>query len=713
MLKASDLHLFRKFTLALILLFFNAPVLAFDAGALREADVSLSSSSAYSRLNQINIRNVRDLEEVWRFNINPPSSLNDVLEAAPIYTGSLVIIPTLNSELIALNPLTGALVWKIKKLPYPVGRRGVLYNQGNIYVPTGSGVYEINADNGKILRVFGSNDSLVAPIIEGDYIYIANNIAGLEKYSIITAKKVWTQKFENQCGAPRVWSGFSFDRSMNQLYVATGNSTKPNNSKKTCLDNSIIAVGAESGAVNWHFQEIEDDRWDLDMVSHPIPMKLLTKSGKYQFCVIAFSKTGSVYLLDAKSGNFMNGDEYNYGGRRVKKVKKSFLVGKLDFDYSDLADPSNAHINSKIPYFSKFSYNPPAYGKPVYFMGIHGGMEWGGASLHIPSNTVVIPTNSYPWVIRKIRATKNPDGLNQLINKKPLVSNRCLVCHANSTLGWAHNEFSRINSGAYISSLLNVASVMNEKNISLVSLKSAHGFVKEEVDSFIDEMQRDKYIKDEHVLLMAMKYISRKSHSEKIENLMFNFYSTYLSPKEEYKADLIRKINDLSNSDFLKVQVEFSTLWDGIDKQDIYSEDFFYQPLTDVNNAPITKPPWGRLTALNLNSHKKNWEIPFGYEVGSKGEMLLGSRNFGGVITTAGGLIFATGTVDNLARAYELESGRVVWEAKLPNSGSTHPMSYQFGGCQYVIFVAAGGRFGWFPSNTGSFLVSYKLKSCN
>ena len=116
------------------------------------------------------------------------------------------------------------------------------------------------------------------------------------------------------------------------------------------------------------------------------------------------------------------------------------------------------------------------------------------------------------------------------------------------------------------------------------------------------------------------------------------------------------------------------------------------KPLRDLEGYPGVKPPWGTLTAINLNTGKIMWQTPLGYyeSLKSKG-IITGTENFGGATATAGGLVFAAGTLDKLIRAFDSETGRELWSYKLPYIGSAPPTSYEVNGEQYIIIPATGG----------------------
>ena len=115
-------------------------------------------------------------------------------------------------------------------------------------------------------------------------------------------------------------------------------------------------------------------------------------------------------------------------------------------------------------------------------------------------------------------------------------------------------------------------------------------------------------------------------------------------------------------------------------------------PLRDLNGYPGVKPPWGTLTAINLNTGKILWQSSLGYyeSLKSKG-IITGTENFGGATATSGGLVFAAGTLDKLIRAFDAETGQELWSHELPFIGSAPPTSYEINGEQYIVLPASGG----------------------
>jgi quinoprotein glucose dehydrogenase len=86
----------------------------------------------------------------------------------------------------------------------------------------------------------------------------------------------------------------------------------------------------------------------------------------------------------------------------------------------------------------------------------------------------------------------------------------------------------------------------------------------------------------------------------------------------------------------------------------------------------------------------------------------MGVPSLGGPITTAGGVVFATGTQDYYIRAYNVSDGREIWKDRLPAGGQSTPMTYAIDGHQYV--VSAAGGHGSFGTKLGDYVIAYRLK---
>lgn len=134
------------------------------------------------------------------------------------------------------------------------------------------------------------------------------------------------------------------------------------------------------------------------------------------------------------------------------------------------------------------------------------------------------------------------------------------------------------------------------------------------------------------------------------------------------------------------------------------------KPFISPVGVPCTAPPWGMLAAINLDTGKVIWKQPFG----SVKKMFFtsfkrwGSPNMGGALITNTGLVFIGASMDKLFHAYDLSTGKLLWQTELPAQGAATPMSYFYKGKQYIVINAGGGRGS--PANLlGDAFVAFSL----
>jgi quinoprotein glucose dehydrogenase len=133
----------------------------------------------------------------------------------------------------------------------------------------------------------------------------------------------------------------------------------------------------------------------------------------------------------------------------------------------------------------------------------------------------------------------------------------------------------------------------------------------------------------------------------------------------------------------------------------------FVSPL----GIPCQAPPWGYVAGADLRTGQIAWKhrnatvrdlspLPLPFK--------MGVPNIGGPMLTAGGVAFLSGSLDNYVRAYDVTSGRQLWESRLPAGGQATPMTYTGAdGRQYLLVVAGGhGSTGTKP---GDYVLSYAL----
>ncbi len=133
------------------------------------------------------------------------------------------------------------------------------------------------------------------------------------------------------------------------------------------------------------------------------------------------------------------------------------------------------------------------------------------------------------------------------------------------------------------------------------------------------------------------------------------------------------------------------------------------QTFRSPQGLPCLAPPWGELIAVDLTTGTIRWRVPLGDSVKLAGKTIpvAGTPNLGGPIVTAGGLIFIGAAMDDTFRAFDVDTGKELWNAELPAGGQATPMTYQKNGKQYVV-IAAGGH-GKLGTTLGDSLVAFTL----
>jgi quinoprotein glucose dehydrogenase len=111
---------------------------------------------------------------------------------------------------------------------------------------------------------------------------------------------------------------------------------------------------------------------------------------------------------------------------------------------------------------------------------------------------------------------------------------------------------------------------------------------------------------------------------------------------------------------------------------------------------PCQQPPWGELTAIDVNTGDIVWRVPLGEfaELAALGVPKTGAPNIGGSIVTAGGVVFVGGTVDKLFRAFDARTGKELWATNVGAAAHAVPITYQGRDRrQYLAVMVSGGGF--------------------
>jgi quinoprotein glucose dehydrogenase len=109
----------------------------------------------------------------------------------------------------------------------------------------------------------------------------------------------------------------------------------------------------------------------------------------------------------------------------------------------------------------------------------------------------------------------------------------------------------------------------------------------------------------------------------------------------------------------------------------------------------IISPPWSTITAYDLNRGVIKWQIPFGDAPQAAADKLKNTgimlpRN--GPVVTASGLIFIATKDEGKLRAYDQDTGKVLWEVNLPAASEGVPAIYEVDGREYLVVCATSPK---------------------
>ena len=134
-------------------------------------------------------------------------------------------------------------------------------------------------------------------------------------------------------------------------------------------------------------------------------------------------------------------------------------------------------------------------------------------------------------------------------------------------------------------------------------------------------------------------------------------------------------------------------------------------PLMSPFFSPCTAPPWELLVAVDMATGDIRWKVPFGVLdklMPVPVPLKWGTPAAGGPIITGSGLIFIGATADARIRAFDVDTGAIVWERKAPTAAQATPMTYMVNGRQYVVF-AAGGHSWFYSKGIDDYLLAFAL----
>ena len=674
----------------------SAPSVTFRDWAVYSGD---PAGTKYSALSQISRTNVHRLRPAWIFRCDDMSQQPaSTIECNPIVVDGIMYVTSPGLKLLALDATTGRKRWEFNPWNGKGGRgvnRGVTYWSDNadkrIFFVAGTSLHAIDATNGQPVRSFGSEGkvdlregldrdvfflqvSATSPGVVYKDLLILGSMVGegpgpsapghIRALDARTGKRrwifhtiphpgefgyqTWPSNAWKTVGGANCWGGMTLDTERGWVFCGTGSPSYDhwggNRIGQNLFGNCVLALRAETGERVWHFQTVHHDLWDYDL---PCPPNLVSvhHAGRRIDAVAQVTKVGHVFLLERDTGRPLFPVE-------ERPVPKSDVAGEQSWptqpfplkpppfaqqrfteaEVTDLNPKARAHVLAQLRKMRTGNvFTPPALQPSVALPQFNGGAEWGGAAFDPHTRTLYVNSSSEAEWISMVPARPRADVTLFELGQM-LYGSVCSACHG----------FERS---------------LNTNAPSFASLKSVR-----------DRLSQQQVLELLETGRGQMPSFATFSTIEKQAVTAFLF-------GEGAHERLAAKDLQLSWAE----EIPFVATG--------------HHDFRDPEGFPANRPPWGTLTAIDLDTGAFRWHVPLGTypALEKRGLPPTGTFNIGGSLVTAGGLLFIGASMDERFHAYDTESGRLLWEFQLDAGGYATPATFEIGGRQYVVIAAGGG----------------------
>lgn len=674
-----------------------------------------NARSHFSPLKQITPRNVSQLQVAWTYNSGGArTDGRSQIQCSPIIVDGVLYGTSPELVLFALDAATGKELWRFNPLAgggdhQALGvNRGVVYwadgNDRRILYSAGATLFAVNAANGKIISSFGDAGRVnlknglgreasqlyilatTPGIVFRDLIIMGSRVAEgpgpsapghIRAYDIRTGKQAWTFHtiphpgevgYETWpadawklSGGANCWAGMALDDKRGIVFVPTGSAAFDfwggNRLGQNLFANCLLALDAATGKRLWHYQFVHHDLWDRDP---PAPPNLLTvkRNGKSVDAVAQVTKSGHVFVFNRESGEPLFPIE-------ERAVPMSDLQGESTwptqpiplkpapftrqvFSADQITDLSPESHKAVLDRFVKVRphapFLPPSREGTIIFPGFDGGAEWGGAATD-PNGILYVNANEMPWILTMVE-TKPKDG-PVLSSGQQIYGQICAACHGLNRSGDPARAFP---------SLEKIADKLKKPEIVQL-LNTGRG------------------------MMPSMAFLSPEQ-KEAVAGFLLG------------ETSIARGGDQPATSADVLINEPYSHTG--------------YNRWVDTNGYPAVKPPWGTLNAIDLNTGEYVWRSPLGElpELTARGIPPTGTENYGGPVVTAGGLVFIAASKDEMFRAFDQKTGKILWQTKLPAAGYATPATYSVNGQQFIVIACGGGKCG---TKSGDSYVAFAL----
>ena len=655
-----------------------------------------AGNTRYSTLDQIDRGNVARLRIAWVYHTGDlaPNGHGEI-QATPIVVGGVLYTTTPALAVVALRADSGTLLWRFD--PFGDAKRELHVNRGLVYWASGNDrrilftagrrLYALDARTGHPVRSFGDSGSVdlakglsrpihdeyvvaTSPGVVYQNLLIQGTRVGEEEgsapgdiraYDVRTGAIRWTfhtiphpGEFGydtwpagawKTAGGANSWPGMTLDARRGVVYIPTGSATPDfyggARTGANLFANTLLALDARTGRRLWHFQTVHHDLWDRDLPAAPNLVTVVRNDARVD-AVAQIAKSGFVFLFDRVTGRPLFPIE-------ERPVPASDLKGEH-------AWPTQPFPTKPAPFarqaIADSDVTAPSLAR---FRTLRHGSLFTPPSVE---GTVVLPgfDGGGEWG----GAAVDPDSGMLFVNA--------------SDVPW-------IAAMRPAARLPNVAAQSGRAVYESVCA-SCHG---------MDRRGRDRAPS----LMDVARRLTVKQAQKVIEHGR-GFMPAFASLTDAQEHAVLT---------YLGYTPPAHRAGRAVPARQSPYEFVGYERWRDSSGYPAIKPPWGTLSAIDLNTGAYRWRIPLG-EHAELGEPATGAEQYGGPIVTRGGLLFIAATQDGKFRAFDEYSGKLLWEITLPAPGYATPSTYMVNGRQYVVIAAGGGKLGSPSSDT---YVAYAL----
>jgi quinoprotein glucose dehydrogenase len=702
------------------------------------------SSSHFSNLDQINKSNVDKLQVAWFYPYGN-SGFN------PIMAEDMMFVSGRNNSLIALDPATGKEIW-IHENIQGLSARGINYWQSRdgrdrrLLFTTGVFLQEIDARTGKSIPTFGidgyvdmreglrrGENGFRVPnpgkvfedtIIMGDATGEGwmSPPGDIRAYNVVTGKRVWQFKTVPEpgeygydtwpkdaykyVGGANNWGEFSIDEARGIVYVPTGSGTYDfygaDRLGANVFANCLVALDARTGRRLWHYQTTHHDLWDFDNVSAP-QLVTVTNNGRRIDAVAQAGKTGYLYVFNRVTGeplwpieerpvpaSDVPGEEA-WPTQPFPTAPPPF--GRLTYTVDDvnpwlLSPTQYAEMKARVEKMRNSGlYTPPALIDTVSMPGNQGGSNWGTTAAN-PEKGLVFVLNMDAVAILKLDNTLTKVGGFQGggrggVGGAMLYQQNCAACHGESL----QNPLPGIPTLAGVTNRLSEDVITAAVTGGKGQMRPVPGLTNVQITAILGYLANPN----------AGAGGGRGGAGGRGAAPAFPPGPVAGSGGVPTPA----QPNPFGGPAPAGPAYPGNG---GNGGNAVYPNDAEVPPARYVSEwgvmANATKPPYTSLVVYDLNKGTIKWQTPVGDDpatIAAGGPTNTGSPSLrNGIMPTKAGIVFLAGN-DGKMRAYDEDTGKVLWMGPLPGPSRGVPVIYEYQGRQYLVVAATpggGGRGG-------------------